>query len=205
MPTYVDDIAVTFQGQTLGEVVKEAQDRATPVGRVVVEVSVDGEPLIGDQLTARDGDPVVDGEIKIITAEPTELLLDTLVMTRGKLDEVIQFQQQAADCLQRDESTQGMEALNKAIDIWLMVQQAVEQSAMMQQIPFSELTAGELSFEQLVKQLIDQLESLKVALIARDTVAVADTLEYEWPAMTEQWRTVIDALMSKIQAGTANS
>jgi len=47
MAVYLDDEAVALEGDDLGGVLASASERLKPSGRVVVEVEVDGQKLVG--------------------------------------------------------------------------------------------------------------------------------------------------------------
>lgn len=196
----IDDIPCDVGGDTLGDVLGAAGKRLGPAGRVIVEVVIDGESLVGESLATRQGESAAGMVIELTSADPKELALGLLEQVRRRLDEAATLQTDAAACLQRDDEADAMKQLGEAVVIWQQTQQAVQQSAAMMNVPLSELAGGDATFEELTRSLIEQLQSLRDGLTARDTVAVADTLAYEWPATTQRWRGVVERLMEKIDA-----
>lgn len=198
MPVLIDDIPIDLPGETLGEVLLAAKQRLDPSGRMIVEISVDGDNLVGDAIHDRAHESIEQRELSLTTADTRGLVVELLEQVRGGLDEALRRQEAAADCLQRDEQVDALKHIGEAMSIWQQTEQAVRQCADLMAIELTELGADDASFEELCGNLITQLESLRDLLQARDTVAVADTLAYEWPETTEKWKGLVERLLEKV-------
>src|SRR5262249_21649987 len=103
-------------------------------------------------------------------------------------------QQQAAELLQSGSTIDALQKLNDAVSIWMSVQRAVSMGAQLQRSlersdiePMSEQTLA-----PAVDQLNGKLREVRSALQGGDTVALADTLLYDFPHVVEQWRELLN-------------
>ena len=208
MPTYIDDQPVSLTGPSLKELLDAARARlATPEAgtqphggpaRVVVEILLDGEKLDPETLAARGGDDMSGHEIRMNTADPARLAVDTLEQVRGRLADAATAQKEAATLLQQDQAQAGYEKVGGSVAAWLQVQQAVLHTAMLLGINLDELAVGGQPAHTVTQRSLEQLESLKRHLKAQDPVSLADSLAYEWPELTDQWFELIDTLIETI-------
>jgi hypothetical protein len=200
MPVLIDDLPVDIDTGPLGDVLLAAQQRIEPQGRIIVEVLLDGEPLIGDALVERQDEHLGDSILSLLTADPRELVIDTLGEIHRQLQAAGEYQTEAAGCLQRDDEQAALERIGEAMTIWQQTERAVRESAQIMEVSLDDLKIGGQTFSQLTAGLIAQLESLRDLLQARDTVAVADTLQYEWPETTMRWQQAVEKLVERIRA-----
>lgn len=201
MPIFLDDYAVDLEGDSLGAVLASAKRQLEPHGRVVVEVRLNDRLLTADQIAQAHGTAVEGQEVKLYSADPRQLARATLEAVREHLAQARQYQEDAADLLQQDEARQAMGKIGQAVEVWLQAQQAVAHSAAMVGIELGRLGANGRPFEELTQDLIQKLQTLKVLITSQDTVALADTLAYEWPQAIEQWDALIADLIERIEAG----
>jgi hypothetical protein len=191
MPTFLDDQPVDLSGPDLAHVLSQAQQRAQAVGRVIVEVQVNGEALVGEELQNRGGAPVAGAELRLYTAEPRELALATLEQLGPMLADARVAQAEAADLLRRDEAAEAMKRIAQAMSVWQQSQQAVQSCTTLAGVDLSERTVEGQPIRAFTEALLNQLRGLRDQLAAGDTVALADSLEYEWPEMTDRWERLI--------------
>jgi hypothetical protein len=201
MAIYLDDEAVDLPGEDLGAVLAAARDRLEPEGRVVVEVAMEGQTLDAQALEQQDQIPVVDGaEVRLYTADPVELSVETLGQVRTALAHAGELQADAADLLQRDDADTALGKVAEAVQVWLQVQQAVLHAALLAEVELDELNVAGEPVSGYTDELIARLTELRDAIQAHDTVALADTLAYEWPDIVDRWDRVIGALIDEIRA-----
>ncbi len=198
MPVHIDDLPVAIDPGPLGDVLLAAQKQLEPQGRIIVEVLLDGTALVGEDLFDRQNDPIGDTTLNLITANPRELVVDTLSEIHRMLQVAAESQTEAADYLQRDDQVNGFERIGEAMTIWQQTERAVRESAQIMEISLDKLTIEEKTFSDLTSDLIEKLGNLRSLLEARDTVALADTLQYEWPDTTMLWQKAIEQLIEKI-------
>lgn len=198
MAIYLDDEPTALTGDDLSSVLAAAREQAQRDGRVVVEVQVDGEAVGADQLDAADEIAVADREVRLYSAEPKALARQTLEQVRPRLAEVKQIQEQAAEHLQQDEGPQAMARVRDMIEIWLQTQQAVLHSAVLVGIDLNELKVDDTPFERITAELLAKLQEVKVLLETQDSVALADTLQYEWPDLADQWDRLLGSMLENL-------
>lgn len=198
MPVHIDDLPVAIEPGPLGDVLLAAQKQLEADGRIIVEVLLDGAPLIGDDLFDRQNETVGDATLNLVTANPRELVVDTLGEIHRMLQVASESQTEAADCLQRDDEAGAYERIGDAMTIWQQTERAVRESAQIMEFTLDDLLVEERTFSELTAGLIEQLGALRSLLQARDTVALADTLQYEWPDTTMLWQKAVEQLIEKI-------
>jgi hypothetical protein len=200
MMVFVDDKPVDLEGEALGELLFHAQQQAKADGRVIVEVRVDGQLVIGDELLRRRGDVIAGADVRLTSADPLALASETLYGLRGHLERAGQMQQEAAELLQQDDLPQAMGRIGKAIEVWQHSSPAVLQIAELVGIDCQTLEVHGQTFPELTEALMKRLTDMRDLLMSRDSVALADSLMYEWPDAVEQWRGVVDALLDRVAA-----
>lgn len=199
MPIYLDDEPVTIVGENLAAVLDAARRKLEPSGRLVVEVQLDGATLSSDQLQERADAAVAASEVRLYSADPRELAIDALDQVRGRLAQVRDDQQAAADLLQQDKGVEAIQKVGACIAGWLQTQQAVTLAANLAGVDLNTLQVGGKPATQCMERLIEGLKSLKDALVHRDTVALADALAYEWPEQVDDWDRLVERLTEEIE------
>ena len=199
MPVFIDDSRVELAGDDLADVLEAARRHLQPHRRVVVEVELDGQRVPPDELEDAAQQPVAGAEVRLTSADPRELVTQTLEQVQGRLEEARQIHEAAAAQLQADEAEQAMAELGRAIEIWIQTQQSVLHASMLLGLDLQSLRVGEKPFEELTSELLGRLQSLKAHLTSRDTVALADELAYEWPGTIDQWHELIGLLLTRVE------
>ena len=204
MQVYLDEQAIELPGPNLAALLDAARRRLADAEgepqRVVVEVAVDGHKLAEDQIAERAEEDLGDQEVRLVTADPKQLAVETLEQVRGRLGEAQEMQQEAADLLQQDQTQPALQKVGESIEAWLQVQQAVLQSAVLLGIDLDQLDIDGQPAHALTTEALERLEDIKTFIQANDTVALADALQYEWPETTDQWHRLIDQVIAAIQA-----
>ncbi|MEX2214243.1 MAG: hypothetical protein WD768_08965 [Phycisphaeraceae bacterium] len=199
MSIHIDGIPTALPGTTLGELVLAAQQRLEPSGRVVVEVTLNDQPIVGNELAARQHEAVGTRVVKLTTADPKELVIDTLGEISRHLNQAGELQNEAADLLQRDKEKDALGKISDAMSIWQQTEEAVRHSAAMLSISLDTMTIDGQPFAAMTENLVQQLGGLRDLIKAHDTVGLADALAYEWPATVKKWQRMIELFVAKIQ------
>lgn len=199
MPVYLDDELLALSGQDLGSVLAAAQQRVSPTGRVVVDVQINGQPLVGDALNHQQSQPLGDAEIRFYSAEASVLAVTALQQARVELEEARQLLVDAAELLQQDQGGKAMPIIGQIIETWRQVQQAVLQSCQLLDLRLDDLVLDERPMAELTQQLLEQLKALRETLLAGDIVSLADVLAYEWPEVCGQWDRALELLVKRIE------
>ncbi|WP_428389983.1 hypothetical protein [Mucisphaera sp.] len=199
MKVHVDGEVVELAGQTVGELLDAASERLNTEGRVIAEVVLSGGPLVGDGLEDARDDEVADGALSLVSEDARALALMALDEIGGVLDEAEVLQTEAADLLQEDEPLEAYEKVGQAMGIWLQAQQAVAESCLLLALDLEEIAVGDERGSDQVEHLRKQLGELREQMLGQDTVALADSLAYEWPDAVERWRELVSSLKRTIE------
>jgi len=197
MPILLDEQPADLPGATLGEALEAAQQKLAEDGRIVVEVSVDGQPLDGETIERRAGESVAEKDIQLTSAAPGEVASEALGAVRTQLGEARVLQAEAADLLQRDQPGEALNKVSAAIEAWLATQQVVVQSASMLGIDLDQFEVEGRELTDTVNELADQLKELRELIQLGDMIGLADALAYEWPGITDRWDAVLGTLLDR--------
>jgi hypothetical protein len=199
MTVYLDDESVKVSGDTLGPVLQEVSQRLDPAGRIVVEVLLNGEALIGDQLAQLKDAPIGNDELRLYSADPVELAVEVLHQVRAQLDDARQAQQEAADLFQRDQAGQALQRVTASLSVWQQAQQAVLQTTQMVGLDLDQQVFEGHPVGSIIQSLLGQLMQVRDLLTAHDTVGLADALAYEWPETVDRWQRLVSQLIQWIE------
>lgn len=191
MSTYVDDVAVTLEGESLAAKLASARESLSASGRMVVEVRIDGESLAPEDLEAKQHEPPA-GELRIYSADPRALVAETVRQARAQLEEAAVWQQEAAEALQQDNQSEAMGKISQAFAAWQQTEQVVQQTAALLGLDLDQTELAGQKVPDLVQGLLERLTELRELITAGDTVSLADALAYEWPELTSTWINALD-------------
>jgi hypothetical protein len=199
MQILLDDIPCHVQAQTVGEAIEGGAEVARDRGRLIVDVTVDGSHLSEADLTSAQQQTRTAGIVRLVSADPVELVRQTLSDAREALAEADGLQREAAELLQSDERTVAMDKLAEAISIWLCVQEAVTKGTQLIGIDLdAERPDGDQDIPDAICRLKERLNALRRALQDRDEIGLADTLLYEFPQVIEQWQKLLGDLQRRL-------
>jgi len=201
MPIYLDGKATELAGEKLGAVIDAAQKRLAGSGRVLVEIQLNGRSLVGDEIETQRDVGVAGADLKLESADPRQLAVQTLEAVRVGLDDARVAQGEAADLLQRDQPTHAMEQIGRAVEVWQQTQQAVLHTTMLLGIDLSQRQFEGKPITATTDALLANLRTLRDAIANRDLVALADSLNYEWPETTAKWDRLIAEIIKWVNAG----
>lgn len=200
MAVYIDDQQVELSGERLSGVLAAAREYLRPRGRLIVEISVDGRSVTGEQLETQANAPVSDSEVRLASAAPDELVCSALDEARTALDQARDLQMAAAELLQQDQTQPAMKKIAEAVILWQQTQEIVIQSLGLTGIALDELRVDGRPSRELVQELIDQLRHVRQLVTDQDSIGLADTLAYEWPQTVELWDRLIEQLADRVRA-----
>ena len=196
----IDDQSVSLTGGDLRSLLASARDYLGPKGLVVVEVKLDGQPLVGDELDSDTPTDFTQSDVRMYSAKPSSLVIGILEEVREQLGIAGQMQEQAAELFQKDEPGDAMGLLRESIDGWIQAQQAVLSSSQLLDLDLALIKVDDQSVVTRMQELIKSLMELKELVGANDMVALADALAYEWPEATRRWDEAIGAVIKHIEA-----
>jgi hypothetical protein len=200
MAVYIDDEPVELEGEHLSGVLAAAQAYLRPRGRLIVEVSVDGRPVVGEQLDAQAALSVAGSEVRLASASPEELVCAALEDARAALAEARDLQMEAAELLQQDDAGAAMRKVAAAVTLWQQTQEAVMQSLRVTDVRLEDLRVDGRGSDELIQELIDQLKRVMELKVHNDAIGLADALAYEWPRTLEAWDRMIEQLIDRVRS-----
>jgi len=200
MSVFVDDQPTALAEPTLDALLAAARQHLDGSGRVVVEVMIEGEALSGEALEQPEQVTTEGKEVRLYTADPRRLAVETLGQVRARLEDAGQIHEDAAEHLQQDQPKEGMQKVAQVVEIWMQTQQAVQHSATLLGFDLDSLEVEGVTMSELTNNLAEQLRGLKDMLNEGDTVALADALAYEWPETVQRWTALVQALIDRIEA-----
>jgi len=164
-----------------------------------VAVMLGDKVLRGDELGDHQNATIADTDVRLTSADPKALAISTLHQVREHLPNATALHEQAAECLQADNPTEALKHIAAAIEVWMQTQEAVLGSARVVGLGLDEVTVEGEPMTAFTDELIQQLHNLKDLIGAQDTVALADALAYEWPAVVHRWDKLIHHLIETIE------
>lgn len=203
MPIFVDDIKLDVDAETLEDAIMAAKERLDAAGRIIVEISIAGEALVGDDIEAHLNDFIGDTDVRLASADPAAEAISALQQIHAHLAEAAKVQSEVADLLQHDKEAEAMTTMGNSLTVWQQTSQGIAQCAAMMGVSLETLKVDGKTFGDLTTQLKLRLNELYEYLTSRDTVAVADTLAYEWPELISQWQAVVDEVIKSIEQSNA--
>lgn len=200
MAIYLDEQELTLDATSIKDVIQAANAQAMSLGRIVVEVSLDGQVIAADELESRQEESIpVDKDICLLSSRPSELAIDTLNQCMLALDEARKATSEAAQMLQQDNVNAAVEQIAKSVNIWQQVQAVVSQSTQLTSIDLNTRQLDGEPINDIIQQHVGHLTELRDLLQARDTLGLADVLTYEWPGVLDRWQQLIGEMITWIQ------
>ena len=196
MPVYLDEKEIVPEKNDLQSALDKAEDILEERGRIVVEVKIDGELILGE---AFDSVSEVDTEAKkidFLSGDPSELADQALRELLESLDEVRTLQVEAAESFQQDLVQDAMAKIGTCIGVWQQVMQGIALVGPIKGIDIEVDEYEDKPILELVGQLSDRLIDLKEMIQAGDTLGMADVLAYEWPETINHWEKFIGWMLT---------
>jgi hypothetical protein len=194
----LDDMPCDVNAATVGEALDAASDLAEQKGRLIVDVSVDGTRWTESELSRPECTGGGAEVVRFTSAAPLELVRRTLADAEDALVEADELQRETAELLQSDQRAVALDTLNEAISIWLQVQEAIVKGSQLVALDLDEIALPKPIGES-INVLNERLEALRGALAQEDVIALSDTLLYEFPAVVQEWRGILQELQRTLE------
>lgn len=198
MRIVLDDKPCSLPAGSVADAIDAAAALADQAGRVIVDVFVDGDRWSGPQLGGADASAIAATEVRLVSADPHELVRQTLLDASAALQDADDLQRSAAEQIQSGDLAGAMPRLGEAISIWQSVKQAVASGAELVGLDLQALQVEQRPAAQIISGLGEQLRSLKNSLAAGDAIGLADTLLYELPAVVDSWRGLVEQMHAAV-------
>lgn len=196
MRVLLDDSPLLAHAGTLGEALDHGRAEAERRGRVIVEVLADGVPTAPDDLSSAEAlaRPSHAGELRMVTADPRELVATTFRDASAALGDLIETQQGIARRIQTGNGAEATRLLGEVFEVWDAARQALEQGSAMVSIDLNEDEA----VADLVSSLTDRLRAVVRAVESNDWSTLADELEFDLCEQAERWAAKFEALSTTL-------
>jgi len=190
-----------FKESAVAQAIADGASRAEHRGRMITEVFVDDRRWSNEEIeSAPDADSTA-SEVRLVSADQGQLVSQTLDEAASALAEAADLQQTAADMLDTARQQDAMNALNDAITIWINVRGAAQMCAAALQLDLDSLTIEDETVDTVIRNLGARLTDIRAAVTQDDPVALADTLRFDMPAITQQWRDLLAHLRTHARTG----
>lgn len=200
MRVRLDDHELSVSGSSLDDALAAAAAQAEEAGRIIVEVVVDGRTLAESDLASTEQRAATPEAVELTSADFGETVSRTLADAGEALLEADHLQRAAAASFQADRSIEGYEAFQQALGIWTDVQRAVVTVTSAIGISLDDVPCGDSNGAAGIQRLNELLLTLREAVESQDPVGLADTLMYDMPDITTDWRELIIGLSERVGA-----
>lgn len=201
MQIYLDDQTCDIQGRTLHDVLDAAGERLVPRKRIIVEVEINGRTLGPEEIDDEGSHELSpDAMVRLVSADPLELVVQMLEQTRTELLAARDHQHEAAELFQQDEPAKALAKIGEAVGVWQRLPEAVVHTVRYTGLDLDEMRVDQQPASLVIRTMIDRLGQFKALIEAGDSVAMADTLAYEWPEVVDQWDRLLRELVERVNA-----
>jgi hypothetical protein len=205
MRILLDDTETNLNASTISDGLRQAATLAETRGRMIVEVEVDGIRWSEDDLTTSEGSSRAAGELKLLSANPAELVRDTFSECARAVAGLDELQRDCAKLLQASRTKEGLDGLLEALAVWGAVQTGLSRGLGLGVLSAEDVAARGIDFDGAVKALDARLRSLRDAMASQDITALCDCLNYEFPPVVKTFVELLDALSQEAAAAAGTS
>ena len=203
MRVIFDEAELLSDAETLAQGLRAGTARAEELGRLIVEVVADGEPLPGELLDDPASHTGAFAELRMTSAEPAVFLRVTLMEAADALEQARAEQLLAADHIDQGRAPDAFQALGVALGVWDAVRDLVQRVSQLLGFDLTEasvvVSGEEIRVEDSVASLSRQLEEVRRCVAAEDLSGLADALRYELSEEAGRWRHLLTGLAEAVR------
>ncbi|GIK19455.1 MAG: hypothetical protein DYG93_10415 [Leptolyngbya sp. PLA2] len=203
MRVIFDEAELLSDAATLEQGLRAGTARAEELGRLIVEVIADGEPVPGELLDNPASHTGSFTELRMTSAEPAVFLRVTLMEAADALEQAGAEQLLAADHIDQGRSPEAYQALGVALGVWDAVRDLVQRVSHLLGFDLTEASVvvkgEEIRVDESVASLSRQLEEVRRCVAADDLSGLADALRYELSEEAGRWRELLTGLAEAIR------
>lgn len=207
---HIPSVDVTLDGQTLAiprptlaHALRAAADAAKARGRVVIEVKADGQRIPDEALANPSDELTTIRSLTFLSADPRQLVGQTLLDAADALDDVQGEQQMVSDLIQMGRTGEAIEPLQRVLTTWQAARDVVDRGSALMGISLSSLKLGGIDegFDAATRNLRENLRALRDAMEAEDWSAISDVVAYDLDAQAKRWSVLLRALARHVSSG----
>jgi len=181
-----------IEDATLETTLRRVQTARCPPSRMVVGIRCDDRDIVGDDMTARLGEPTSNiGTLEVFTSTRQELVIGALAQAASALQNTESASRHVAELLSAGKTTEGIKTLGECLSVWQQIHEAITKSIAMLELDIASMTIRDQPILEVLAKPRDVLTQLKQALTAQDNVLLADVLRYEFGEVIDQWYSII--------------
>lgn len=172
-------------------------------GRGLLALSIDGDPVLPDDLSATVGERGID-EIEVLevqSASYRELIEESIREAMDVVPELHVACLTLAEIVAGDSPQDGFAQFNDLKEIWEAVKERQQQIAEVLNVSPDTVTVEKDSIATLHTNLTECLDKASKALESGDFAALSDILSYDLAALAELERAIFDALRAHLPPG----
>ena len=193
MQAFLDDRPINAERPSLAGALAAGAAMAESAGRIIVEVTLDGHDLAGEQLDRPSDDDLGDAEVRLVSADPRELAAKALADAGTQLGATRTRQAACAELVQTGRLAEAMDELGACLAEWQAAQAVVQSVTQLLRVAPDD-TGG------AIDALAARLDELRSALGAEDWATLADLLAYDLDEQAERWIGMLDAMRREVEA-----
>jgi len=203
MRVIFDDAELLSDAATLEQGLRAGTERAEALGRLIVDVVADGEPLPGELLDDPASHAGSFAELRMTSAEPAAFLRVTLMEAADALEQARAEQMVAADHIDQGRAPDAFQALGVALGVWDAVRDLVQRVSQLLGFDLTEasvvVNGEEIRVDESVASLSRQLEEVRRCVAAEDLSGLADALRYDLSEEAGRWRFLLTGLAEAVR------
>lgn len=206
MRVFLDERPLGVEPADLSEALRAGVEQAERLGRMVVGVSGDGRALSDDLLADPAGSTERFDEVRLVSADPRELVLGALDDAQTLLLHARSGQGDAASAFMIGQIEAGAEHLRGVVSAWRTVRDTLARlgpaiGADLNVLAFDSGDGSERTVGGEAAALAKTLEQLLGAVGRADWSCAADILDYELAAAADTWAAMLRRVAAFVREG----
>jgi hypothetical protein len=187
----------TEEKPALGDVVAQAEKFASEHGKVIIQITVNGELITSQDEDLRRFDECQDSDkIDMLMDSPRNIIVAALKEADGDIPEIVDNLKSVAAHLQTGSRQAAFSLFSQCIEQWKQVINLFRIAESVIGVDAKELVIEGRTLDKVQTELLELLVETKKSMQEDDAVTLSDLLEYELAPNVEQHRNIIRHLIS---------
>jgi len=200
MQVLINDESVdltTEEKPALGDVVAQAEKFASEHGKVITQITVNGELITAEDENLRRFDECQSSdEINMLMDSPRNIIVAALEEADNDIPRIVENLKNVAAHLQTGSRRAAFSLFSQCIEQWKQVINLFRIAESVIGVDTKELVIEGRTLDNVQTELLELLVETKKSMQEDDAVTLSDLLEYELAPNVEQQRDIIRHLIS---------
>ncbi len=181
----------------LVDLVNDIRARLFDAGRIIVAIRCNGLDVtgVGFGEALQRSISTID-RVDMASAMPESLVEEAMSNAGSLLDAAEKVTEAIVSDLTQGDVSSAMPKLQECCSAWSQVHDGICNAVSMLRINAESLSVDGRSVDQLMAGPCEQLRQVREAIEAQDFVLLSDVLTYEFPAVTDTWRKMIELVLA---------